>query len=95
MSSQDSSGSTVPAERPTNPTHFGGEGLYEPEADKPRGGEDPSLKVPLSEHLSSTAQESLQSLEAPAKRYNLLTWAAVGGVVWLLIALLRRSTGRT
>jgi hypothetical protein len=91
MSSQDPIGSSVPPERPANPTHFGGTGLYEE-----------SLKVPLSDHLSSTAQESQESEQgsqaAPQdaiKRYNVLAWIAVGGIVCLLTALIRRSTSRT
>jgi hypothetical protein len=103
MSSQDPIGSSVPPERPANPTHFGGTGLYEGAADKAGNGEDAeSLKVPLSDHLSSTAQESPESGQgsqaAPQdtiKRYNVLTWIAVGGIVCLLTALVRRSTSRT
>jgi hypothetical protein len=105
MSSQDPIGSTMPPERPTNPTHFGGAGLYESEADEPHSGEEASLKVPLSEHLSSTVEKSPESeqdseqgsqnsLQEPVKRYNVLAWVAVAGIAWLLTALVRRSTER-
>lgn len=77
MSAQDPIGSTVPPEGPTNPTHFGGNGLYEPNAATPNAGEG--------------SQSPVWNL---AKRYHVPTLLTVGGIVWLLTALVRRSTER-
>ena len=100
MSSQDPFGSAVPPERPKNPTHFGADGLYE-KADAPESGEDASLRVPLAEHLGGETKESLEGEQGSqgstwelAKRYHVPAVLAVGGVVWLLTALVRRSTER-
>ena len=100
MSSQDPIGSAVPPERPKNPTHFGADGLYE-KADAPKTGESASLRVPLTEHLDSQTKESLEGEQGSqgskweaAKRYHVPTLLAVGGIVWLLIALVRRATDR-
>ena len=99
MSSQDPLGSTVPPERPTNPTHFGGEGLYDSKPDPAAEANDASLKVPLGEQMDDAARESLVSEQTDprslwdfARRNHLLTLLAVGGLVWLLRRLLGRST---
>jgi hypothetical protein len=109
MSSQDPIGSTVPPERPTNPTHFGGEGLYEPGADSPDSldtmhtiaGADASSKEPLSEHLDSETNETLEGVKDSqrpvwefARRNHVPTLLAIGGIAWLLVVLVRRSTER-
>ena len=88
MSAQDPIGSTVPPERPVNPTHFGGDGLYESAAatsDIPDAGAAPSLKTPQG------AQGSFWEF---AKRNHMPAVLAVGGIVWLLVSLVRRSTER-
>jgi hypothetical protein len=93
MSAQDPMGSSVPPEQPVNPTHFGGEGLYESEAgtsgtagtSAPDNGADPSVKSP---------QDSQSPLWDFAKRNHVPAVLAVGGVVWLLVSLVRRSTER-
>ena len=102
MSSQDPFGSTTP-ERPTNPTHFGGEGLYESQsqtAETSDSSNDSSLKVPLVEHVEPATRDSLMhdrtARGSPfdfVKRNRLHTVLAVGGVAWLLWRLVRRSTG--
>jgi hypothetical protein len=101
MSTQDPMGSAVPPERPKDPTHFGGEGLYESKAETAEGGQESSLKVPLGEHVQSATRESLagdQSAQGSvwefAKRNHVPTLLAVGGIAWLIGALVRRSTGR-
>jgi hypothetical protein len=98
MSSQDPIGSTVPPERPTNPTHFGGDGLYEPKPDTSDIA-DTAFKVPLSEHLDGATMGSLEgeqhaegSLWDFAKRNHVPALVAIGGIVWLLASLVRRST---
>jgi hypothetical protein len=103
MSSQNPFGSTVPPERPTNPTHFGGEGLYEPKPDTAETwdeGNGSSVNAAPDEHVNTATQESLaggqnaeHSLWDFAKRNHLVTLAAVGGIVWMLRLLLRRSMG--
>jgi hypothetical protein len=88
MSAQDPIGSTVPPEHPVNPTHFGGDGLYEPAADtsdSPDTGADPS---------SNTPQGAQSSFWQFAKRNHVPAVLAVGGLVWLLASLVRRSTER-
>jgi hypothetical protein len=103
MSSQDPIGSTVPPKRPTTPTHFVGEGVYESGADSPdtSAGADASMKEPLSEHLDSETKESLQSAKGSqspvwevARRSHVPTLLAIGGIAWLLVVLVRRSTER-
>jgi hypothetical protein len=79
MSSQNPFGSTVPPERPTNPTHFGGEGLYESKPD-------------TQESLAG-GQIAERPFWDFAKRNHLVTLAAVGAVVWMVRLLLRRSMG--
>lgn len=59
MSSQDPFGSTTAPERPTNTTHFGGEGLYELElkseaSQNADSATDSSLKVPLVEQVDNS-----------------------------------------
>jgi hypothetical protein len=83
MSAQDPLGSTVPPERPVNPTHFGGDGLYEADAQDAGAG---------SSQMSS--QRSQSALWDFARRNHVPTVLAVGGFVWLLASLVRRSTGR-
>ena len=87
MSAQDPIGSTAPPEQPVNPTHLGGEGLYESEAgtSKTPYPADPSLKAP---------QDSQGSFWDFARRNHVPAVLAVGGFVWLLVALARRSTER-
>lgn len=101
MSSQDPIDSAVPPERPENPTRFGADSLYESTPDAPETGEDASLKVPLTEHLDSETKQSLEGKQGPqssiwdfAKRKHVPILLAVGGIVWLLTALVRRSTER-
>lgn len=58
-------------------------------------------EVPLSEHLNETKtkspegeQGSESSLWQLAKRTHVPTLLAIGGIVWLLASLVRRSTER-
>ena len=64
----------------------------------PETGEDASLKVPITEHLDSETKESLADEQGSvwdfAKRNHVPTLLAVGGIVWLLTALVRRATAR-
>jgi hypothetical protein len=93
MSTQDPIGSPPP-ERPKNPTHFGGEGLYEAK------GDDASLKVPLGEHVDNATKESLEGEQLPksgsvwefARRNHVPALLAAGGIVWLIATLVRKST---
>jgi hypothetical protein len=109
MSAEDPIGSAVPPERPKDPTHFGGEGLYESKAETPEtpGSGVDSLKVPLSEHVEGGTTESLAAEQGAqreqdaqnsmwefAKRNHVPALLAVGGIVWLIGALVRRSTER-
>jgi hypothetical protein len=104
MSSQNPFGSTVPPERPANPTHFGGEGLYESKPDTAETWDDgngSAENASPDEHVNSAAQESRaggpigeRSFWDFAKRNHLVTFVAVGGIVWMLRVLLRRSMGR-
>ena len=80
-------------ERPRNPTHFGGEGLYE----SPGGDEASSMRVRLGDHLDGTTRRELLS-EHPgdaaldfARRNRLPLLVAAGGIAALLFALTRRS----
>jgi hypothetical protein len=103
MSSQNPFGSTVPPERPTNPTHFGGEGLYESKPDTAEtldDGNGSSENALPDEHVNSATQEPVpggligeRSFWDFAKRNHLVTLVAVGGIVWMLRLLLRRSMG--
>jgi hypothetical protein len=102
MNSPDPIGSNVPPERPTNPTHFGGDGLYDSAAQTADTSADASLKVPLSEHLDRATIGSLEveqrsqgSMWASAKRNHVPALLAVGGLLWLLTTLVRRSMGRS
>jgi hypothetical protein len=98
MSTQDPFGSAVPPERPRDPTHFGGEGLYDNE-------NEGSLKVPLDEQLDSATKQSLggETDERSGRSQSDAVWdfarrnhvpavLAVGGVAVLLGMLIRRST---
>jgi hypothetical protein len=61
MSSQDPFGSTTPPERPTNPTHFGGERAYESKsqtAETSDSSDDSLLKVPRVEHVDTATRDS-------------------------------------
>jgi hypothetical protein len=101
MSSQDPIGS-VPPERPRDPTHFGGEGLYEPLADTDKSadrGDDSSLKVALGEQLDAPMTDALGAARSRkdsmwdfARRKHVPALLAAGGVVWLLGVLIRRAT---
>jgi hypothetical protein len=100
MSSQDPIGS-VPPERPREPTHFGGAGLYEPLADTQKTADradDPSLKVPLGDQVDGRTKDALQerspkdSIWEFARRKHVPALLAAGGVVWLLGVLIRRAT---
>ena len=103
MSSQNPFGSTVPPERPANPTHFGGEGLYESKPDTAEtrdDGNSSSENASPDEHVNSATQESVaggligeRSFWDFAKRNHLVALVAVGGIVWMLRLLLRRSMG--
>jgi hypothetical protein len=103
MSSQNPFGSTVPPERPTNPTHFGGEGLYESKPDSAEAWDDgngSSVNASRDEHVNTATEKSLaggqtgeHSLWDFARRNHLVTLAAVGGIVWMLRLLIRRSMG--
>jgi len=80
-------------ERPRNPTHFGGEGLYESQ------GEDDasSMRVSLGDHLDSATRGELLAERADsaldfARRNWLPLLIAVGGIGLLVGALTRRST---
>jgi hypothetical protein len=85
MNSPGSIESTVPPERPTNPTHFGGDGLYE-------------SATAASESAQEGSVERGQGSQRPAwefaRRNHIPALLAVGGIVWLLAALVRRSTQR-
>jgi hypothetical protein len=99
MSSQNPLDSNIPPERPKDPTHFGGEGLYGPQADASATADDDTLKVPLSEHLGSAEQGLAHGNRRPddsawafAKRNHVPALLAIGGIAWLLAALIRRAT---
>jgi hypothetical protein len=101
MTSQDPIDSAVAPEHPQNPTRLRADGLHESKPDAAETGEDASLKLPLSEHLDSETKESLEgehgsrsSLWDFAKRNHVPTLLALGGIAWLLAALVRRSTER-
>ena len=99
MSSEDQIDSTVLPERPTDPTHFGGNDLCEP---KPGStGVAEAAANPPKEPVEGVTKGSLQraqhgegSLWNFAKRNHLPTLIAVGGIIWLLASLVRRSTER-
>jgi len=103
MSAQDPIGSSVPPERPKNPTHFGGEGLYDADTQRSDGSAmagDASLRVPLGEQVDSATKDSLQGAQGTsgrsvwefAKRNHVPALLAAGGIVWLIVTLLRRSS---
>ena len=122
MSAQNPSDPALSEVRPRNPTHSGGEGLYEPAAASPDNvstgadatlGTDASLKAPLSEHVDSQTKRSLEGEQGSqssqgsassqgtqtspwefARRNHVPTLLAIGGFVWLLVALVRRTTER-
>ena len=84
-----------PPDRPHDPTHFGGEGLYESTGME----QESSLKVQLGDHLDSITRESMQM--APRSSTSTLDFIrsnpipvllAVGGLVWLLASRRRHST---
>lgn len=79
-------GSSATPERPTNPTHFGGAGLYEPQ-DRRDDRDDASVNA-------VTAQRSAGAFWEFARRNHVPAVLAVGGFVWLLVSLVRRSTQR-
>jgi hypothetical protein len=85
MSAQDPIDSAVPPERPKDPTHFGGEGLYESQPEPP--------ETPASE-ADSSEQGAGDSVWEFARRYHVPTVLAVGGIVLLIASLVRRSTER-
>jgi hypothetical protein len=79
-------------ERPRNPTHFGGDGLY----DAPYTEEANPLKLSLSDHLDAStrsllSEHSASSTLSVARRNRLPMLFALGGIVWLLVSLTRRS----
>ncbi len=85
---------SIPPERQGNPTHFGGEGLYESTGTE----EATSLKVRLGDHLDSMTQGSLQVARRSTgpmvdvlKQNPLAVALAVAGFVWLLTSQRRRS----
>jgi hypothetical protein len=78
-------------ERPRNPTHFGGEGLYESPSD-----DASSLRVSLGDRLdSSTRRELLAERSDAALDFARRNWVplliAAGGIGLLIGALARRS----
>jgi hypothetical protein len=84
-----------PPDRPHDPTHFGGEGLYESTGME----QESSLKVRLGDHLDSITQESMQMAQRSSNstmdfiRSNPIpVLLAVGGLVWLLASRRRDST---
>jgi hypothetical protein len=85
MSSQDPLNSPATPDRPTNPTHFGGDGLYGPDAER----SDTSAP-----HRELRELRSADAFWGFAKRNHVPALLAVGGLVWLLVALVRRSTER-
>jgi hypothetical protein len=93
MSTQDPLGSTVPPERPVNPTHFGGDGLYEPES-APADGPEANAQDSGADSSLEGSQGAQSALWEFAKRNHVPAVLAVGGFVWLLASLVRRSTGR-
>jgi hypothetical protein len=83
-----------PPERPHNPTHFGGEGLYESSGVE----EESSLKVQLGDQLDEITRRSLQATQRSAgsmldvvRSNPIPVLLAVGGLVWLLASRNRRS----
>jgi hypothetical protein len=79
-------------ERPRNPTHFGGEGLYEAQSDDDAS----SMRVSLGDHLdSSTRQELLAERADSALAFARRNWVPVliaAGAIGLLVgAFTRRS----
>ena len=84
-----------PPDRPHNPTHFGGEGLYESTGME----QESSLKVRLGDHLDSVTRGSLQMAQRSSTstldfiRSNPIpVLLAVGGLAWLLASRRRRSS---
>ena len=84
-----------PPDRPHNPTHFGGEGLYESTGME----QESSLKVRLGDHLDSVTRGSLQRAQRSGTstldfiRSNPIpVLLAVGGLAWLLASRRRRSS---
>jgi hypothetical protein len=82
-----------PPERPHNPTHLGGEGLYESTGME----QESSLKVRLGDHLDSVTRESMQMAQRSSSsaldfvRSNPIpVLLALGGLVWLLASRRRR-----
>lgn len=82
--------------RPRNPTHFGGEGLYDASSVEDAG----PLKVRLGDQMDGATRRSLLA-EGPAnsarsfiKRYPVATALALGSIGWLLVSLTRRSLQR-
>ena len=83
-----------PPDRPDNPTHFGGEGLYESTGME----QESSLKVRLGDHLDSVTRGSLQMAQRSSTstldfiRSNPIpVLLAVGGLAWLLASRRSRS----
>lgn len=84
------------SERPHNPTHFGGEGLYEESSVAEAG----PLKAPLGDQLDSATRQALESGETTSspqsfmQRYRIPTLLVMGAVAGLLVMLARRSQER-
>jgi len=78
MSSQDPLDSSIPPERPKDPTHFGGEGLYATQTD--------TSPAPSDERGSTASAWDF------ARRNHVPALIAVGGIALLLTALIRRAT---
>lgn len=78
------------ADRPHNPTHFGGEGLYESTGME----EESSLKVRLGEQLDSATRRSLQMAQSSTnsavefvRRNPVPVVLAIAGVALLVAAM--------
>jgi hypothetical protein len=80
-------------ERPHNPTHFGGDGLYESAGNDDSG----SLGVTLGDQLDSATRRALlnergaSTRDDYARRNRLPLLLVAGGIAALLVALTRRS----
>ena len=86
---------TLSQERPQNPTHFGGEGLYDESAVQ----EAEPLKAPLGEQIDQATRQSIQAVNRTGQtlwntvRRNPIPVAlALGGLAYLFVSMARRST---
>jgi hypothetical protein len=84
---------SIPPERPKNPTHFGGEGLYEsagsgaaPPFDAP-----PSDPSDLSHRADRAGKRPTSALLAAVRRNTVPLVIALGGLIWLVASQRRRK----